>query len=113
MQKIDYLGHMIFGDGVQANPSELQSMLDWPSPKTVKSLRGFFGLMGYYKKIINNYGSMAVPLTNLLKKCALQWSPATEASFNQLKQAVTQSPVLRLPYFLRRSLLSVILQAMD
>lgn len=45
--EINYLGYIISGNGVKVDPSKLQSKIDWPIPKTVKSLSGFLGLTGY------------------------------------------------------------------
>ena len=44
--EIEYLGHIVSGQGVHANPSKVESMIKWPKPNTLKSLRGFLGLTG-------------------------------------------------------------------
>lgn len=97
--EIEYLGHVISDQGVRADPIKLQSMVSWPQPKSIKSLRGFLGLTSYYRKFIRGYGSIAAPLTQLLKKNGFKWTEAATEAFLKLKEAVTNPPVLALPNF--------------
>ena len=54
-----YLGHVITKEGVTTDPHEVQAMVDWPRPKTLRALRWFLGLTGYYRKYVQNYGPSA------------------------------------------------------
>jgi len=58
------------------------------------------GLAGYYRKFVRNFGVIAKPLTELLKKNTLfSWTTAHDQSFQALKQALSSSPVLALSDF--------------
>ena len=53
---VDYLGHVIFGSKVSKNPTKVQCTKEWPLTRNVQEVRGFLGLIGFYRKFIKNYG---------------------------------------------------------
>jgi hypothetical protein len=58
-------------DGIRVDPKKIEAMQDWSHPKTLKSLRGFLGLTGYYRKFVKNYGKIVAPLMALLRTLSL------------------------------------------
>ena len=98
-RQIEYLGHIVSGKGVQPVPDKIQAVQQWPPPRTARSLRGFLGLTGFYHRFIKGYAAMVAPLSSLLTKEGFTWSPEASTAFQDLKNAVTNAPVLALPDF--------------
>jgi hypothetical protein len=74
-------------------------MMDWSIPKTLKNLRGFLGLIGYYRKFVRTYGRIEAPLTTLTKNDAFSWTPEETQAFEQLKEVMCKDHVLTTPDF--------------
>nr|AAL82656.1 retrotransposon protein, putative, unclassified [Oryza sativa Japonica Group]AAM18147.1 Putative gag-pol polyprotein [Oryza sativa Japonica Group] len=98
---VAYLGHIISQHGFAMDAAKIQAVAEWPRPRSPKELRGFLGLASYYRKFIQDFGSVAAPLTQLLRKDSFAWAPATDDAFQRLKLALTTTPVLSLPDFNR------------
>jgi hypothetical protein len=99
---VSYLDHVVSADGVAMDCKKVQAVVDWSRPRTVRVLRGFLGLAGYYRRFIQGYGAIAAPLTRLLTKDGFTWNEAMEAAFQELKRTLSTAPVLQLPNFERQ-----------
>jgi len=98
-EAMGYLGHVISAHGIAMDAEKVQAVLSWPLPKTVRAVRGFLGLAGYYRRFIRDYGLIASPLTKLLRKDGFQWTEEASQAFRALQQALSSAPVLHLPNF--------------
>ena len=68
VKQIEYLGYLILELGVTIDPNKVIAVVAWPIPQNVKQLRGFLGLVGYYRRFIQRYRLLTRPMTQLLKK---------------------------------------------
>lgn len=99
-RELSYLGFVIGEQGVSTEPDKIVRIQHWPLPHSVKQLRQFLGLSGYYRKFVRHYGIIAKPLTHLLKKnVPFVWTSECTTAFEALKQALVTTPVLALPDF--------------
>ena len=98
LKEVGFLGHVISGEGIAVDPSKVQSVTKWLAPTSVSEIRSFLGLVGYYRRFIENFSKIAKPMTELLKKdTKFKWTEDCEASFQELKKRLTTAPVLTLP----------------
>ena len=97
--EISFLGHLVNANGVQPLPEKVIAIKDWPVPRCIKDVRAFYGLVGYYRKFIPSFATIAEPLTRLTKKnVKFCWSEEADSAFRKLKQALLDTPTLTFPY---------------
>lgn len=98
-QQVKYLGHFVSAQGVEPIHAKVQAIQHWPSPNSLKALRSFLGLVGFYRRFICGYASIAAPLTTVLTKDSFVWNQSAQIAFDQLKKAISSAPILLLPDF--------------
>ena len=96
---MEYLGHIVSHEGVKVDPNKIKVIKEWKVPTTIKQLRGFLGLTGYYHRFVKNYGRIVAPLTTLLNKDAFSWTPEATNAFQHLKEPMCLALVLATPDF--------------
>jgi len=91
-ERISFLGHMVSAAGIDPQEEKIQSIQEWPVPKCVRDVRAFFRLASYYRKFVQNFASIAEPLSALTKKgVRFSWSLEAQKAFERLKRAITET----------------------
>lgn len=95
--QIEYLGFTIGHQLLSPAESKISVIREWPVPKTLKDVKKFLGISGYYRKLIKNFSEIAEPLNALQRKqMKFVWSDACNNSFIKLKTLLASSPVVRI-----------------
>lgn len=95
--RVEYVGHFIQASGVSTDPNKIKAVAEWPAPSSLKKLRGFLGLAGYYRLFVKDFGIISRPLTALTKEDAFQWTEEGHVALDKLKKALCFAPTLALP----------------
>ena len=92
---VEYLGYVVDAKGLHPMPSKVTAITMAPRPTSVKEVRSFLGLVGYYRKFIPNMSTIAQSLNQLLEQGRRwKWTEECEKSFQELKSALASSSVL-------------------
>jgi len=85
--KVEYLGMVIEEGKISMDLGKLKGIRDWPTPTTVKQVRGFLGFGNFYRRFIRNFSTLAKPLNDLLKKDhQFEWTDDCQQAFDELKK---------------------------
>jgi hypothetical protein len=93
------VGHIVSKDGVATNPKKFDRISKLPFPTTKKALRGFLGMVGYYRRFIHMFATKTRPLTRFLREDApaSMEDEVSKRTFEQLKSTFQVTPILRTP----------------
>ncbi|UYV84065.1 hypothetical protein LAZ67_X001038, partial [Cordylochernes scorpioides] len=93
--RIKILGHVVDKDGIQPDSEKVEAIKKFPVPKSVCDIQSYLGMCSYYRRFIKNFSKIAAPLQILLKKDQkFIWTQEQKDTFESLKKALMQKPVL-------------------
>ena len=110
MSTVDFVAHRVRGDCIEPRTAIVESIKSYPGRQTNKQVRSFLGLVGHYCKFIPNFSSRAAVLTYLIRAKSptkIKWQDAHELAFEDLKQALHRSPILKPPNWNYKFILQV------
>ena len=94
----EYLGHIVSPKGLRPNPEKVRAIQTLDAPTTVKGVRSYLGLAGYYRNFIPKFSSISRPLTKLTRKnTRFYWDDDCQEAFDYFKKALTEAPILGYP----------------
>jgi len=97
---VEYLGHICTPSGIRPDTRKTRAIEEYPVPRTVRDIRAFIGLAGYYRRHVRNFAELAKPLTNLTRKdVPFNWTAEQQNAFDQLKLSLSTEPLLIYPDF--------------
>lgn len=104
--EVEYLGFIVSSEGIKTNPKKVETIKNFSCPKTLKDLRSFLGMSGFYRRFIRDYAKLAKPLTALLRgkegrmskkvsaKIPITLNPAAIEAFEKIKDTLASSEVM-------------------
>jgi len=85
-RQVEFLGHLVSGDGIAMQPDKIEAIRTWPECRNVTEVRAFLGTCGYYRRFIKDFSVIASPLCELLKKNEpFTWTDEQQQAFRTLK----------------------------
>ena len=95
---IQYLGHIISGEGIAPVQEKLESIQKLLLPRNLEEVKQFLGLIGYYRKFVPRFSDLARKLNALTQKeTVFEWTQICQESFELLKTSLMTEPILTYP----------------
>ena len=93
------MGHIVSASGVSVDPEKVKAVMSLERPKPVFKIRSFLGLVGYYRRFIEEFSRLASSMTKLTRKeVKFEWNDRYEKAFQDLKRRrLTSAPILIVP----------------
>ena len=98
-RELDFLGHHVFPAGVRPLVDKVRAVQRYETPKTVRALQRFLGMLNFYRRFLPQIASVLRPLTDALagKPKQLVWTEPMAAAFKEAKNRLAQAAFLNHP----------------
>ena len=94
--EISFIGHITTAQGLRVDPTKVQAITEMPAPTDKKGVQRLLGLIQYLSKFLPNITELTKPLRELTQQEPVWiWEETQQTAFNKLKQAVTNTPIIR------------------
>ena len=98
MQEGKLLGHIVSAEGVRIDPDRVEAIQALPLPRSKKEVQAFLGRINFLRRFISNFAELVKHITTMLRKGhEIKWTVESRNSFDQVKKALTEAPVLVSP----------------
>ena len=95
LSEVRFLGHVVSASGVSVDPEKVEAVMSWERLKSVFEICSFLGLVGYYRRFIEDFSRLVAPMTRLTRKeVKFDWDDRCEEAFQELKRRLTSAPIL-------------------
>jgi len=95
---VEFLGYIVGKAGVTRSEKDVESILNWRAPRSVKDVQLFMGFANFYRRFIENFLKICKPITDTLKtkggKHLWFWGEQQDKAFEELKRRFTSAPIL-------------------
>ena len=93
-----FLGFVVTSKGIHLDPEKIRAIQEMPPPRSLRELRGLQGRLAYIRRFISNLSGRCQPFSKLMKKgVSFVWDASCQQAFEEIKQYLTQAPVLMAP----------------
>jgi transposase InsO family protein len=106
MHEVVFVGHLVSKGTIRPDPDKLRAIQEFPVPTDVPHLKSFLGLANYYRRFLEWFARIALPLYALTKKDRITkqevpfvWTQECDAAFQKIKDGLTTAPCLHAPVF--------------
>jgi RNase H-like domain found in reverse transcriptase/Reverse transcriptase (RNA-dependent DNA polymerase) len=112
-KELRYLGYVLDEQGLRTDPNKVSAVINFPAPKTIKELRRFIGMCGWYRRFIKDFATLIASMSELLKTKnkpsqpisgpkstqKISWTKEAGEAFRKAKDVLVSAPVLVNPNY--------------
>jgi hypothetical protein len=95
-----FIGYVVNAKGIHVEPVKVLAVEEWPTPSSVRQIREFLGLTGFYRRFVERYAAIVKPLFEAINRTAyggtrkFSWTADLAVAYVKLKQTLVTAHLL-------------------